>query len=467
MPKNHTITYLKTLLLLLCLPVLVLLAKTAQQYLSRAGGTPANLVVNPQFTLGKLPQVWTGYAQGGESAGTDQISPIIPQVRALKPAYIRIDHVFDYYNLVSRDQNGQLVFNFNELDQVIGSIRRTGALPFISLSYMPPVIAENGEVTGRPVRWEEWALVVKRTIEHISGKSGLNLPDVYYEVWNEPDLFGKWRTYGDKNYLTLYTLAATGAQQAQNTNSFKLGGPALTQPYQNWIKDLARYITQNQLRWDFISWHRYSLNLTVYAQDINDLSSWLRDYPSLQALPKLLTEWGFDPNIHPGYDTGFAAAHAAASIRQALEGYERIFVFELVDGLDPGGKTFWGRWGLLTHPTKGATPKPRYTMFTLLNQLEGDRLLVTGEGTWVSAIAVKSGDVLKILITNFDSESRHTETVPLTLNQINNGIYTIRQTRLGLTPTAYPVTITNNSFSTSIILPSNSVVLIEILPQSP
>ena len=53
---------------------------------------------------------------------------------------------------------------------------------------MPPALADN--VTDEPRDWAEWQMTVKATIEHYSGTKGKNIPGVYYEVWNEPDLFG-------------------------------------------------------------------------------------------------------------------------------------------------------------------------------------------------------------------------------------------------------------------------------------
>jgi len=60
---------------------------------------------------------------------------------------------------------------------------------------MPGVIAKDGNIINPPNDWNEWTLVVQKTIEHYSGKNDRNMNGVYYEVWNEPDLaqFGGWK----------------------------------------------------------------------------------------------------------------------------------------------------------------------------------------------------------------------------------------------------------------------------------
>lgn len=452
------------LVILLSLPLLLVTVKEIQKYLTRAAGKNAALVVDTQLKLGKMRPFWNSYAQGGEESG-DMIGPVVSELSRLAPNYIRIDHVFDHFDMVGRSADGSLTYNFSKLDVLIGSIVKTGARPFIALSYMPPVIAENGDITAKPKNWNEWQEVVMRLVEHVSGRSELNLSQVYYEVWNEPDLFGKWKYTGDKNYLTLYAFAVRGAQKAQGVNSFKIGGPATTALYKNWLTALANSASRQKLRLDFFSWHRYTTNPTDYNQDVRNVTNWLFYNPEYISLPRLITEWGFDSNTNPGYDGLLAAAHALSSIRQAMYGYEQLFAFEVVDGLSENSKPYWGRWGLITHPKTGKLLKPRYAAFTLANLLQGTRLSVTGEGTWVSAIAAKTDETVRILVTNYDPESRHTEETPLTITGLVNGEYLAKRTRLAQDPVTEKVKITQNTYQTQIVLPANAVILLEITPE--
>lgn len=459
--KKQLSSLLRLILLLVVLPFLLLAVQVVQQLLTRAGGINANIVVDTSLTLEPIVPVWNSYAQGGEESA-DMVAPVEAEASLLKPNYIRIDHLYDHFDVVSRGEDGRLQFDFTKLDQAVASITKTEALPALALSYMPPVISENGDITGKPRDWNEWALVVQRTIEHYSGSAGLNLPNIYYEVWNEPDLFGKWKVYGDKNYLTLYTYASLGATRAQNVNTFRIGGPATTGLYKNWVTALADHAAKNNLRLDFLSWHRYHDKPAQYAQDVSDVTDWLLRHRVYASLPRLITEWGFTSETHPGYDGNLAAAHAVAAVRQTLYGYEQLFAFELVDGRDPAGKEYWGRWGLITHPQLGKRLKPRYLSFQLLNQLVGTRLLLKGEGTWVSGIAAQEGMTTRVILTNYDPEGRHTESVPIRIVKLTNGTYSLTRTRLGSVPTKEELTITDGSFTTQVTLLPNSVILLTL-----
>jgi len=133
---------------------------------------------------------------------------------------------------------------------------------------MPSSLSKSGDINDLPANWADWENSVQRVVERISGKNGLAISDVYYEVWNEPDLFGGFKTSGSKNYLDLYLHSAIGASRAVNTLPFKFGGPATTGYYDNWMKGLLNFVTRNNLKLDFLSWHRYSKNLDDFEKDV-------------------------------------------------------------------------------------------------------------------------------------------------------------------------------------------------------
>lgn len=240
------------------------------RFFSKAREIEANIIIDPSINQGPSFPVWQALAQGGE--GKYPFNDILSEITSLKPKYIRIDHIYDFYNVVQKENN-QLKFSWGELDKLVDQILATGALPFFSLSYMPPAIAKNGEITNPPENWQDWTAVIKETIQHYSGKDQKNLSGVIYEVWNEPDLFGGWRIGGEKDYQLLYKYAALGAIQVQNTNPFKFGGPAITAPYKNWVDGFLDFTKKNNLRIDFYSWHRYSLQPEKFLEDINKIAN--------------------------------------------------------------------------------------------------------------------------------------------------------------------------------------------------
>jgi hypothetical protein len=430
-----------------------------REYISRANSEPANIVIDTQGVIGPLPRPWRNLAQGGEDHGW-RLQPLVAQVKAIHPEYIRIDHLYDFYDIV-QGVPGNLSFNFTKLDGLLDDIKATGAKPYISLSYMPPVIS-SGDIVAPPQRYEDWQLTVQKTIEHISGAR--NTPDVYYEVWNEPDLFGGWKYYGERNYLTLYEFAAKGAQNARVSQPFKIGGPAITALYKNWFDALAKHVIANNLRFDFFSWHRYDTDINRYKQDMFEVQSWIEAYPQLKPTVEFhITEWGHDSKNNAGYDNSFGAAHTAAASIEMIGVIDRAFAFEIQDGKDPAGKAQWGRWGLFTHGDFGSQPKPRYKALTMLELLGPERLQTLGKGTYVKAIGTKVNDQsFQVLLANYDPQARNVEAVPVTFQNLVPGNYQVTKIFLNKQRETTTASTVETNLQLTIPMGPSEVALIQI-----
>lgn len=448
----------------LIIALLVSQRQLIRTWLTKAGGEPARIRLDVQAVLGPMMPVWRNLAQGGEVGGL-KLDQIRQRVKALRPEYIRIDHIYDMYVKVVRNETGQLEFDWTGLDEVIKQIQQLGAKPFMSVSYMPAAIS-RGDIVEAPLDWNEWVVVVQKTIEHVSGKDELNQTGVYYEIWNEPDLFGKWKTYGEKNYLTLYDYAAAGAERATRVNQFKIGGAATTGFYKNWAKTLFKFVEDSRLRLDFFSWHRYDSSWDEYVKDVGELEAVLTEFPSLSIrVERIISESGHNSENDPGYDTSVGAAHTLGLARSLMGLVDKVFVFEIEDGKDEEGKALWGRWGLLTHRDFGSQPKPRYEGLLMLEQLGEERIALTGEGTWVKGIAAKRDEATQILLVNYDEESRHSEVVPITFSGLSGQDFVIEENWLRGRQTKIEVATTAAELKHEIFMPANSVALITLTPK--
>ncbi len=434
--------------------------KVVREFFGQASGVPASLIVDTTAILGPMPRPWRNLAQGGEDHNW-RIDKLTPQVAALKPEYIRLDHIYDFYEIV-QGTPGNITFNWSKFDLIIDDILKTGAKPYISLSYMPPAIS-SGDILAYPVNWSDWQLVVQKTIEHLSGTKGIR--DVYYEVWNEPDLFGSFKYYGDKNYLTLYSYASNGAKNARGVLPFKLGGPAITALYENWFKAWAKACVNNKWRCDFFSWHRYSNDLEQFAKDVQLAREWVQAYPQLEpTLEFQITEWGHDSNNHAGYDSAYSAAHTVAGAIAMSNRVERAFVFEIQDGKDPDGKNYWGRWGMFTHNDFGANSKARYRGLRMLDSIADQRLQITGLGSWVKALAAKNDlGQTEMIIANFDAKAAHSELVPVTFLNIEPGSYTLNKEFLNGSKQNQQIATDAAILRTEVFMPVNEVAKIKLI----
>jgi len=284
---------------------------------------------------------------------------------------------------------------------------------------------------------------------------------VYYEVWNEPDLFGGYKTYGGRNYLDLYRYAARGARNAQNVKPFKFGGPAITALYKNWIDGMLKTVTEEDLPMDFFSWHRYSKDIEVYRKDIATVRDWMSPYEKAQNMELHITEWGHDSNVDPGYDNSFGAAHTIATATELAGNIDKAFVFEIQDGKDPAGNVRWGRWGLFDIANQ---PKPRYNALRFLDKLGSERLQLLGRGTWVKGIAAKDGTDTTVILANFDPSRKHTEVTPVTFNNITPGNYQVQQQTFGGVLNTQQIATDSAALQIAVPMGINSAVFIRLHP---
>jgi hypothetical protein len=453
-----------TMLLLPAIGIMVSVSQinNIQKYISFASDVPANISVDVRQSAGVPSRPWTNIAQGGESIDFS-LKPFGEELNHLQPNYVRIDHLFDFYIKITKDENGTLVYDFSKLDSLIKEMQEVNISPFISLSYMPDVL--NSDITGVPNNWSLYQQIIQRTIEHISGTNGLSFSNVYYEVWNEPDLFGSWKTYGDKNYLNLYTHAAQAAGAASNVKSFKFGGPGTTKLYSNWIKSLLKIVTSQNLRLDFISWHHYTTNPEDFKKDTDDLIEMVTDYKDkARTLEIIISEWGPNSENDPIYDNSISAAHMVTSTIEMMPIIDKAFIFELEDGKNAENKEYWGRWGLYTHNSFGIHPKPRAEAIKLLNLLGTDRIKLAGNGSKVKALAARKNNTIQIIIANYDLKDKHNENVPLSIEGLTPGNYTFTKTFLSRSTYTQSINILTSTYQTSIPLAPNSVVLLELTP---
>jgi len=438
---------IKTLILILLLPFLLLSLKTILDLRKSASGVPANITIHTQ-SLGTTitGSLWKNISQGGEEA-KDMIAPVISPLKALDLQLIRIDHLFDYYQV---DQgNGQ--YDFSRLDQAVNSILATGAKPMLSLSYTPD--------SKEPSDWNQWNRLVEATARHYSVEK--NISGIYYEVWNEPDLFGGWHYGKSPSYLTLYKNTSLAVKKGAGNTVYKIGGPAITAYYKNWITALFKFTAANNLPLDFISWHKYSFNPDDYLRDFENLNSILSNYPQYFNIERLITEIGPNSEPDPAYDNSFSGIHLISLSTKLYGKIHRLFTFEAIDGPAPRSEKCTG-WGILTH---NGQIKPRYQALQFLNQINGTQLAHEGDGTWVSSLSAKKGAIIQTLLVNYDPQNRHSETVPLTYTSLTPGNYILKTTPYLGKSTQKIITITTSTHTENIYLAPNTAYFLELIPR--
>lgn len=408
---------LALLLLVVLLPLVFVAGQTAIRLFPRAAAVPANIVVDVTKSSGVLPRPWEGLSQGGEQSEPGKLvnlSPVIGQIKTLGVRYIRLDHILEEPFWDSRRQRVQEILD-------------AGAIPFISLSYFPKSVADSN--IGTVSDWNEWQNRVRTLVSEVSGRDQMNVSGIYFEVWNEPDGpgFGSFNIGSGKDYYVLYKKTVEAALSAPNTNSFKIGGPALADlrrctngllfVCQNfWLDKFLGLVSGDRTRLDFISWHRYSLRLSDYNEDVNFILKLYNKHANLPPAEKIITEWGSDPARSPIHNGVFDAAHLVAAARSFVGFVDLATKFEVRDGPDYPDSG----WGVLYN---NGAKKPAFEALTLLGLLRRDRVIISGEGTSVTGLASRDNSGITIILANYDRYSTGAETVPITINNLTPGTY--------------------------------------------
>ena len=370
----------------------------------------AQIRVDITQVVGPMPQHQRGFSQGGEVKMREPgyFEDAMERLSELHPQFVRIDHIYDYYNVYTIDTDGTPRYNWVELDRVIDAICSSGAEPFISVSYTPPALAQN-TIYDLPTDLAAWEELVFQTVYHLNIERGLNIR--YWEIWNEPNLSGFWVGTLEE-YLALYQATARGALRADP--SVHIGGPATSSRQdartallfvteRPWIIELARYTQRNELPLDFVSWHLYDPTPANYLRNVATHQSWVAE---LNPPPELfLTEWNWTGGRASAFDNGGTIAYLAATLATLADSsLDQAFFFEPVDGA-----TGWdGFWGIMR--ADGAV-KPTYRAFQLLSELSGDRLLTQNTHAHVGGLATREGNEVNILLWNYTGNPTPAEVV--------------------------------------------------------
>ncbi|MCX6793972.1 MAG: hypothetical protein NTY06_02600 [Candidatus Gottesmanbacteria bacterium] len=141
-----------------------------------------------------------------------------------------------------------------------------------------------------------------------------------------------------------------------------------------------------------------------------------------------------------------------------------LFSFQPVDG--PNQQDGSG-WGLITNPDNGMKKKPRYYVYNFIDAMAGNRLSLSGEGSWVTGFASIRNDIIRTMLVNFDRNGSHVENVPVTWENLDPGTYTLRKRYLFGTDTKTTEVATTSALTKQIPMMAKNVVILELSKQTP
>lgn len=421
--QENSRTWVKALIFIVVLGVLlpfgVKYGAVALDYYAERVYEPASIVVDTRHAE-EIHPIWQGVAQGYEDPYM-RLDKVAEKVRGKGIEYIKLDHVLDGYNLLQGiDEEGQLILDFYTLDLLAEDIISIGAKPYFTLSFTPEQMTD-GDIYDVAKNPEEWQVIVNEFVRHYSSKYS----DVIYEVWNEPDIYGNWRSFTKNAYVDFYESTVHSAASV-NYKPFTMGGPAISQMTASWIDDYLGDI--ERVRRDFLSYHVYGEDVDEFVEAAQLVTKHLEKY-GMEDMDIYVSEFGMGREDNPNNDGSIAAAHMAAVYIALIDTEVDMAMPYMLRDSGVSEDNYHGGQGMLTNPGYGPiAKKPRMIVYEMFLQMRGDRIPLVGEGTYVSALAMRDQEgVYRIIVVNYDSDSEHSESVPIKLAGLNSGEYEIEE----------------------------------------
>jgi xylan 1,4-beta-xylosidase len=385
--------------------------------------------VDTHQTVGPFPHYWESIVGSGRA------------VLALRADYqydIRLVHnqtgmesvrfhgIFDDDDGVCQlDPRGDVVYNFQYVDQIYDSLLDAGIRPFVELSFMPRALASGNKTvfwykanTTPPKDMNSWAELITTFARHLSDRyGGEELSRWSFEVWNEPNL--DFWSGTQEQYFELYRRTATALKAVDKR--LRVGGPATAETA--WAPDFIEYCVKHDAPVDFLSTH-------IYANDPqNKVFGHETDYSlddviplalrkvhnqvassSIPHLPIYITEWN-STFMNDSAITGsaFNAAFIANTLHRCEGIVDAMSYWCFSDVFEEQGvpkEIFYGGYGMIAIRR---IPKPSFHAFTLLHRLGSERYKVSGG----PAMATRRADgSVVILIWNVTTRDVHGNPVP-------------------------------------------------------
>lgn len=328
--------------------------------------------------------------------------------------YIRFHGLFhDEMAVVSRKDDGSIVYNFQYIDLLFDSLLDIGIRPVVELGLMPDIMGSDEKYVfwwkmniTPPKSFNEWYDLIEATVRHFTHRYGEEeVKKWYFEVWNEPNhvaFFSENKNIDE--YFKIYDAAAFAVKNV--CSEYRVGGPASAGFV--WVSETIAHCRENNVPLDFISSHYYCVKghfdadgkRQLYMYPVDYLTDHICKYGDIchnEGYPLLLTEWSTSyssrDRVHDSY---YSAPFILETIKRC-EGSADILSYwvytDIFEEVHVPPTPFHGGFGLLNTQS---LPKPAYYAYKFLNAL-GDTELVCEDK---SAYVCKKNNEIQMLLWN-------------------------------------------------------------------
>lgn len=352
------------------------------------------------------------------------------------------------YNLWEIDQlskNRQLQNKLlSNYESAIKNISDNGGTVILDLFGTPAGMGKVLDKNSPPADIREFKSLVKGIIRELSCNKKYN---IWYEVWNAPDL-DEFFLGRKQEYFNLYRAVAESVKELENETKINIpvGGPSVSWWFQNTegnniltperslIYELIKYCYKYRLPLDFISWHSYSTNpaaekeSTIYKKSaVTLIREWLSYFNFDKNTPLIVDEWNFDrsANVLPERreKSYITASYIPARIRSMHKaGIDYQLYFSMEDFQNNKEAVVRNVGVFFFDPEyieyKGGA-KSIYNSFLMLANLKKDLISLKINDEFVGAIATKSGEDIAVIIYNYIDPEIATNFLSMNIASLN------------------------------------------------
>lgn len=320
--------------------------------------------------------------------------------------YVRCHGILcDQLQAVRRSRDGQLVYNWQLVDDVYDALLDIGPRPFVELGFMPSALASGDQTVfyyranvTPPADYPAWNQFIAALVEHWRQRYGSDeLRSWYFEVWNEANLSSFWSSTRDE-YFRLY--AETARTLKAIDPALRVGGPATSRG--EWLPEFMAWCREHDAPVDFVSTHIYPDddefgNVDPEYRAIFNRGEYLgtlvgRAADSMadqrpigsgatgrleQHWTEWNTSWRWGRPIHDETNQAAQICRAIHAIHDRVDSFAFWVLSDIFSEFPYPRSALVGGFGLLTID---GLPKPGYHAYCLLHRLGDAELPVTRSG---------------------------------------------------------------------------------------
>lgn len=268
------------------------------------------VTINPEKLVGRIKPMNAVNNGPLYKKEADQDTTNLPDYKAARIPYARThdasiyysyggEHTVDIGNIFpdfNADPDDPASYDFALTDFYLKGINMAGTETFYRLGNKIEHWVKKYGIYP-PKDFKKWAVICEHIIAHYTEgwADGFNWKITYWEIWNEPDLYGKCWMGTPEEFYELY--AITAKHLKARFPHLKIGGPAITGYNLSWLEKFFAKMQAENVPIDFYSWHIYTTSVDAVVKNIRRHRELIDKYGYTNA-ESILDEWNYVKNFN-------------------------------------------------------------------------------------------------------------------------------------------------------------------------